>query len=411
VLARIISRYRQAFSGLPREVWLLSFVMLVNRSGTMVLPFLALYLKDGLEFQPALVGWLLGAYGLGAIIGALLGGKLTDRFGGVSIQTASLLLAVPAFLVIPFVTESHALLTLALFCLSIATDMGRPASVTATADRCAPHLQAKGMALNRLAVNLGMTVGPVVGGFLAEINFTLLFVFDALTCLAAAVLLMVLVPRRAPSHAHAAPMASPPAARTPWRDSGFLGFLALLLLMDVVFFQVLSTMPVYLKEFYELDESDIGLLLAINTIVIVAVEMVLVDWLVRFPALKVVAWGSLLVALGFGLLPFGRSVWFCALTVLIWTIGEMLALPMAVAFVANRASAGRRGSYMGLSIMTFAAASVIAPIVGMSLYQRHPDLVWYMALSIGLVTWTGFMLMGRARQFRTAQDVRAELSA
>ena len=90
MLQRIIGAYRDAFHGLSREVWILSFVALVNRAGTMVLPFLTLYLRQDLEFTTGQAGVMLSLYGVGSIGGAALGGKLTDRIGYRFVMLSSL---------------------------------------------------------------------------------------------------------------------------------------------------------------------------------------------------------------------------------------------------------------------------------------------------------------------------------
>lgn len=377
-------QYVSAFEGLPRSVWLISFVLLVNRSGTMVLPFWALYCTSERGLSVSQAGELLAIYGLGGVAGSLLGGWLTTRVGSIRVQWLSLILTAVGFTMLGSM-RTRLTMAIAIAFLSIVAEAIRPAVATATADFSPDGMRPRAMALNRLAINLGMTIGPALGGFLAFYSFELLFLCDAITCAVAAVVIFVFFRRGRNVHHHKEVESDSSNGRRPWLDREFLLFLGIIFLSAIVFFQLIGTYMVYLRDAYGLDEWQIGLVLATNTIIIVLVEMVLVHRLENHNRLRVVAWGCLFVGLAFGVLPFGSGMAWAIFSMMIWTVGEMLSAPMSAAYVSLRADPRQRGNYLGIYTMTFSAASVVAPILGTRLYEVNPNLVWFggLAVSVG----------------------------
>ena len=336
---RIVHSYREAYSGLPRMAWILSLVELINRSGTMVIFFLGIYMIHKLGFSVIRAGHVLSAWGLGSLAGAYLGGWLCDRIGASTVQKASMLLTAVFFIVVTFVTSYPAMFGL-IFVTGLASDALHPANATAMSRACPPELRVKGFALNRLAANLGVTIGPVVGGYLALVDYRLLFWVDGVTGLVAvAVLAFFLKDERT----GAPPAADGAAAGTsPWRDHYFLALVGLMFGLGLIFAQLFSTFPLYLNGRYGFPENRIGYVIAVNTIIITLFEMLLLHRLRHRPPMRLLSAGALLFGLGFVLMPLGRGLAFAALTVAIWTLGEMVTLPTLSGLVANRAGESTR---------------------------------------------------------------------
>lgn len=397
-LRAVGAAYRQAFSGLPREVWLLSVAILVHRSGTMVLPFLALYLTGLLGVSVEMAGLGLGVWGLGAVVGTYLGGRLTDRFGSLAVQAGSLLTGGAGFLVLGHL-DSAASLFAGLFVTASLVDAFRPANAVALAEHSPPRVRVRAYALRRQAINLGMTLGPVAGGFLARVDYGWLFVADGVTCLVAAVLL-VLFFRGRPAVEYEEEKAGGAAAvpeRLPGKDGPFLVFLVLVAVLTAVAFQFLSALPLALRDSYGLDEARIGMVFAVNTLLILLLEMILMDRLAMVPPLKLVAWGALATGIGYGLVPFGSSFAFAALAMVVVTVGEMLSMPPAEAFVAGRAGVASRGRYMGLYNVSFAVALTAGPALGTWVYGRlGSTTLWIGCAMVGVALW--FACQGLARR-------------
>jgi len=454
----IVGLYRQAYRGLPRRAWILFAINLVNSSGAMVIFFLSLYLTRKLGLSPARAGQALSLYGLGSLAGAFLGGWLADRIGSITVQKTSLAVCGVFLVFLGQVRSIWGILPL-LFGLALFAGMLYPANATSMSRICPPELRVKGFALNRLANNLGATIGPAVGGVLALRDYRLLFWADGLTSLVAAGVFALLwresrerlagatgattsafetveasrselVARlkgaaKTPDSAGAGgvglngpdgrlwerveesesspgSMATAPVvakSRSPWRDRPFLLLMLIFLLWSAVFIQVLTTFPLYMRNVYGLAENRIGQLFAVNTILIVLLEMILMEKIRKYPLARMINLSFILLGVGLGLMPLGRGFAFAGLTVAIWTFGEMLSIPLVTALIAGRADDSTRGRYMGMFSFSFSLAFIISPAAGTSIYERFGgDAVWVVCAAVCFLLATAFSALRPALQ-------------
>jgi len=379
---------------MPRGVWVLFATTLVNRSGTMVLPFLVLYLTRDLGFTAGQAGAVLFVYGSTALVSAALSGRLSDVLGPMKVIRNSLFATSAVLLLFPLARSQWAVIGMT-FALSLAAESFRPASLAVVADLVKPAQRKPAFALTRLAINLGMSIGPAVGGFLATVSFRWLFLVDGITSLAAGVLL-VLALRRAPPH-HALPDAEPggpvalPSKRA-WTDRRLLFFLVALFPVSIVFFQHLSSMPLYLVRDLHLSEIDYGLFFTINTLLIVALEVPINSATAHWSQRRTLALGAFLFAAGFGALAFARDFWSVAATVVVWTFGEMFLFPALAAWVTEIAPAARRGEYMGLTQMAMSLGFAVGPWAGTAVLERFGgNTLWLGCFALGIAA-TAMML-------------------
>ncbi len=386
-LRKLVAAYRRAFSGLPREVWFLAAVVLINRCGSMVMPFLTLYVHQELHFDQVWAGMIVVAYGLGSSLGTFLGGMVAERFGAIRIQVLSLLANALGFAILSQMT-SYAAFAVTLFLLSVLSDAFKPANSLAITQFAPVERHRQAFALNRLAINLGFTVGPLVGGLLASVHYQFLFWIDAITCALAGWALWYLLGRR-DSVAPAVERNQTGDRSSPLADFRFLAFLGFTLITYMVFFQLIATYPLFLKEEYQLVEWQIGLLFALNTIVVVVCEMVLVDTLKGTSPIKLIAWGSFFMCEGFAILALGKGFGFALLSVLIYTIGEMLAMPQGLAYVSSFGRESNRAKYIGAFSTCISIAFVVGPLLGSWCYGWNHFLFWWMSLPIGLLVLFG----------------------
>src|SRR6185436_1494876 len=298
-------------------------------------------------------------------VGAFWGGVLTDKWGAKQVQVASLALAGGGFLLFGQLRTTLAL-QVAAFALGAINESFRPANGAAFAAAAPRERLTQALTLRRLALNLGMTCGPMLGGFLAARDYSWLFVVDGGTSLLAAAVLFTFDRTLAPARASA----SLAPARSPWSDGAFLVLLVLAAGHAAVLYQFFSTYPLALHELHGLPEPQIGSIYAINTVLIVALEMVLVRRLAAAAPLRVAAWGTLLFGCGFALLPLSRGYPFVAATVVVWTFGEMLSMPFLETVAASRGDARSRGRYLGAYNFAYSIAFAGAPALGAWLYQR-----------------------------------------
>ncbi len=390
MVRRIGRAYVDAFRGLPVDVWKLSIGLVINRAGTMVLPFLSLYLVERLALPAKTASGVLVAFGVGSVVGSYLGGELSGRLGPIRVQRISLMLSGVAFYAIGQVRDPVALAA-TVFVASVVADAYRPACMTAVVECSPPDLQPRTLGLMRLAANLGMAIGPAAGGFLAAIDYAWLFVGDAATCWAAGIWLFLSMRRIGPVTRDAAAR-SAERRRALLRDGPFLGLLAVAFALATIFFQVFYTLPLYLKQGIGLDERMVGAVFAFNALLIAATEMVLIRRLEHRDPGRLLAVGIALVCLGLGATAFASGAAVVLLTVTVWTVGEMLSLPFSNVLVARRGGEGGAGPAMGLYTAMFSLAAIAAPAVGLFVYDRIGPAAPWIAVAIAGVPLTTFAL-------------------
>jgi len=402
MLRATIRTYREAYSGLSRELWLLSLAMVINRAGGMVLPFLALYLTNDRGLTVGGAGQILALYGIGAIGGSFIGGWAADHIGATRTQQLSLLLGGVGYFWISFLTSVEAI-ALGVLCLSVVVEAFRPAVMADIGQRAGKDRQMRAWALLRLAANVGTGLGPLLGGYLALVGYRWLFIADALTCwLALAFLLRWIVPI-APQIDDGDDAGK---AGSPWRDGPFLWLMSLVVLLATAFFQFWSTVPLYYRDHFALREDSIGLLLAVNPALIIVFEMVLIQAVEGWKRLPLIGFGAFCVCLGMALMPFGQSWIYASFTVAIWTLGEMLTLPLINGVVSDQATASSRGRYMGVYTMAFSCAFVFAPAGGSWVYESlGPRTLWIAIGCMGPALWIwALVLRSPLRRMRRAGE-------
>jgi predicted MFS family arabinose efflux permease len=394
MLTPLIQSYKNAYTGLSKNSWYLSIVMLINRSGTMVVPFMSVYTIQKLHFTVIQSGWVMAFFGLGAFGGAFLGGKLTDKIGFYDVQVGALFLGGIQFIILGY---QHTFISISIltFVLSICNESFRPANSAAIAHYADDTNKTRSYSLNRLAVNLGWAVGGGLGGFLASINYHLLFWVDGCTNIFAAVLLLSLMPRSQirKSVKDVAEVVKSAAAHT---DGVFLIFIILNTLFSCCFFEFFITQPVFYTIQWHLDSRFIGFLMALNGILIVVIEMVLVHKLdgKRHP-LAYISIGVLLTGITFvflNILP--HTAWIAVLIVVMITFGEIIAMPFMNSFWVSRTTSSNRGSYAAIYGMSWSAAQIIAPAVGARIIASGGfNSLWWVFAMICLFVSVGYYVM------------------
>jgi MFS family permease len=398
ILKKVFSLYKEAYSGLPKEAWLLSLVEFINRTGSMVLFFMTLYMTQTFNFSTTQAGQVISGYGFGALLGTYLGGKLTDFLGAYNVQKISLLFTGTGYILLGLM-RSYWLIWGMMFFVGMVGEALHPANSTAISQVCPPELRTKGFALNRLAANLGFTIGPVVGGYLALIDYSLLFWVDGATCFLAAVVFMLFFKTARPLQEPRDASVPPPLSV--WRDFYFFKVLAFTFFLGTIFVQIFNTFPLFFRTVYGFKENRIGLLIAINTIIIALVEMLLMDALKEKKLAKVIAMGTLLFGTGFALMPLGRGFIFAAFTVVVWTMGEILSMPSLTTLIANHSDDAVRGKYMGLFSFSFALAVTVGPTIGAKIYAFFgPDALWFGCGGMGILLFMGFSSLKNKRDLK-----------
>ncbi|TXK45891.1 MFS transporter [Pontibacter qinzhouensis] len=404
-MKKVILLYRNAFGGLSRPAWMMSLVMFINRSGAMVTPFLGVYLIGELNYSLQEAGVILSIYGLGSVCGSFLGGWLTDRIGHFKVQFVSLTLGGSLYFLLLNLRQFE-YLAAGVFILSLVNDCLRPANSASIAHYAKPENMTRAFSLNRMAINLGFSIGPALGGLLAALSYRWLFIADGVTCMGAG-LFFYLYFRQKPGNQTKQPQQEQQplkeatgAARSPYTDWLFLQFVLLCSTFAIIFFQLLATLPLYYKQVYALSEGKIGLLMGMNGLIVFLLEMILVYLLgEKFPRKMVVASGVLLLGLSFISLNLMAHTSILFIAMLLLSIAEILAMPYMTTITVERSNASNRGAYMGLYTISYAAAHVVAPLLGTSIISAFGfSTLWWAMGGMAVLSATGLYLVVQAME-------------
>ncbi len=374
MLTPVLNTYKNAYTGLSRSTWLLSVVMLINRSGTMVVPFLTLYLIR-MGYSVSMAGIVFAFFGFGAFSGAYVGGRLTDKIGFYPVQIITLLGGGIMFFVLSEM-KTYWLICLFTYLLAFINEAFRPANSTAVAFYSKPENRTRSYALNRLAINIGWALGSSIGGVLADINYTLLFYVDGITNIAAAVLIWLFlkpVNYKEENEKHKEPV----KLMSAYKDKTYLFFILLTIFFASCFFQLFTNLsPFFYKELH-FSETLIGFLLAINGVIIAIVEMVLIYKLEgKASNLQYISIGILLIGISFFMLNIPDIGPMLALGIItLLTFGEIFSMPFMNSFWISRTQPANRGQYAALYTMAWSAAQTLGPLGG-SLLAGHFGFKW-----------------------------------
>lgn len=394
MLTATINLYKNAYTGLNRRMWLLAVVMLINRSGTMVLPFMTLYCKH-IGYTTRQAGLVVAIYGIGSLVGAFIGGKISDRFGFYYTQFFALLCGGILFITLGQMNTYFSICVCTFF-LSMVNESFRPANATAVAHYSTAANRTQSFSIVRLAINLGWGVGGALGGLLASIDYHLLFWVDGFTNISAAFLLIVLLPKVSLAQQQGAlkHKVQAPKAKPAYADKTFMYFIGLQLLFAICFFQLFTTIPLYFKENLHINEFWIGVLMALNGIIIALFEMVIVFKLEGSrPYLRLMSIGSIFMAASFLVLniPFVAAFAIAVISTVLITVGEIVAMPFMNSYYISRSSEGNRGQYAAYYTMAWSAAQVFGSTGGTQIaYSIGFNNLWWIICAICLLAAWGY---------------------
>ena len=353
----------------------------------MVLPFLTLYMtsKEGLSAGDA--GLVIAVYGAGALVTAPLSGKLSDKIGPLMLMKLSLI-ATGLFLFVYSLVNQYYLILVLTFVLAIINESFRPANLSIISQVVTQKQRRSAFALNRLAINLGMSIGPVIGGVLTLINFSLIFYIDGLTSILAGIFLIFAKwhPVKTETdnsktiideivHSHVL------------KDKKYILFLLFILPIPLIYFQHLGAFPLFLVHDLGFATSVYGAVFAINTIMIIFIEVPLNSLMNDWNEKKSLAIGALLTGIGFGAMALATNLTLIIITTIIWTFGEMIFFPVSASHVSSLAPEKKRGEYMGYFQMMFSIAFLFGPWLGTLVFEFYGAAVlWTATFILGLTS-------------------------
>jgi predicted MFS family arabinose efflux permease len=389
MVKKTINSYQNSFRGLSPEVWWLALITFINRAGTMVLPFMSLYLTQDLNLTLSQVGWIMTSFGVGSLVGTWIGGKLTDTIGFYKVMVRSLLTTGFLFMALQYLHTFEGFLV-GIFLTMLVADMFRPAMFVSLKAYSKPENRTRSLTLIRLAINLGFSFGPLLGGIIiAFIGYSGLFWVDGLTCIAAIFIMkLVLKEKQVKLSSETIEDEAVSQMESVYKDKPFWIFLVVVFLMGFVFLQLFTTMPLYYREIHDLSEVQIGLIMSLNGFLIFLFEMPLIHYIEKkmLDKLKIITWSLVLFALSF--LVLNTTMWIGILIIgmLLITVGEMLAFPFTNNFAMDRAPTGKEGRYLALYSMAFSFAHIFSAKTGMEVIDKLGFAAnWFLMGGLGLL--------------------------
>ena len=394
----IINTYKQSFSGLSRETWLLGLVMMFNRFGNMAVPFMGLYVTQSLHRSETDAGLVIALFGVGSILGSAMGGKLTDLIGFRPVQILSSIIGGSLFLLFSTITNFSTLCILTAV-ISFFSEAFRPANFTAVASYAKEGTTTRSYSLNRLATNIGWSVGISLAGIVASINYKLLFIVEGSVSILVGLAIFLFLPKVVGFRKKAKAERLGMQINKPWQDAFYVKFILLTTVFITCAFLMFRVVPVFFKEQWHIDELAIGIIMGLNGAVIALFEMILINKIEKKKsAMYFISLGAIFFAISYLILsvPVIFHLLTAVLSILIFTLGEMFVLPFINTVVISRSNEHNRGLYAAGYTLSWSFAQVVGPYTGFAV-AKHFGYNWLWAgIAILLLTAAyGFNLLGK----------------
>lgn len=415
----MITRLQKIYREFPRKFWLVVFVSFIDRvGGTLLFPFFSLYITQRFGVGMTQAGLVLGLFSIFGLLGNVIGGALTDRFGRRKLILFGLVFSALSTLTLGLVNEFSLLFPLAMV-IGVLSDIAGPAHQAMLADILPEKQRQEGFGILRVVANLAWIIGPTIGGFIANRNFFALFVIDATVSCLVAVLFYFLIsetkPEPHPGQEKESMLATFKGYGVVLRDGAYMGFLAAGILMGLVYGQMYNSLSVYLRDVHGIQPQGYGFLMTASAITVILFQFWVTRKIKSRPPFLLMALGVLFYMVGFTMFGLVGAYALFVLAVVIITIGEMINMPTMSALAANFAPAEMRGRYMGVFSLMWALPSAIGPgAAGLVLDNLDPNLLWYLGGVLCAVSALSFYLLhlrlGKQERFAPAA-VEAEGAA
>lgn len=400
--SKSISNAKALFHEYPRPFWTVVLVTFIDRlGGSLLFPFFALYLTRRFNVGMVEVGGLFAMWSISGFFGNALGGAMADRFGRKGMLIISLVTSSLSTLVMGFVNSMDTFYTLALVA-GVFGAAGGPAHEAIVADLLPEEKRAEGYGIIRVGFNLSVTLGPAIGGLLAGYSYLLLFVLDAIISLIAATIIFFTLPETKPA---AKPGDQPETVLqtfggygTVLRDGIFMLFVGAVVLMNLVYMNMNTTLGVYLRDQHGTPDSGYGYILSLNALMVVLMQFGITRRIRGYAPFLMMALGTALYAVGFAMYGFVSSYSLFLLAMVIITLGEMVVAPVSQALSAGMAPENKRGRYMAVMGFGYGLTYGVGPILaGILMDQQNPRWLWYVSGIVGLLAVVVYLALHRLR--------------
>jgi MFS family permease len=395
------ARFQRLLARYPRQFWIMvAGMLIVSVGGSMWWPFVTILLRERLDLPLTQVTLLFTLNSAAGLVATSFVGPAVDRFGR---RTAMILgLAVNGLALAGMgIAGGLGAWALALTVTGMFGPMYRVAADAMVADLIPADERANAYSVMRMSNNLGIAVGPALGGFVTAISYSLAFFAAGAANFIYALIILLFIRETLGrgADAAAAPAAKESRGYGPvLRDRRFVIFLVLMILATIPSPILWMLMPAYAKEHFGVLEQQAGFIMSTNALMVVLLQVPVTRWSSHRPLLRMLALGALIYALGVGSVALGAGFWAFWTSMVVLTFGELLIAPTGTAYAANAAPADMRGRYMGLYGLTWSVAFGIGPVFGGWLNDNiSPTATWIGGMLIGLVAVAGFLLLDGAQ--------------
>ncbi len=401
----MLQRLRHLIADFPRQFWILFGGTLINQIGSgMVFPFLTLYLHQRLSLSMTFVGVILSLWSVSGLVGNLAGGSLADRFGRKRLMAFSL--GTSALGLVAFgVADTLVAAAVAVVLTGFVGAMYQPARDAMVADLVGTDKRPQAYGLLRVVANLGVAIGPAIGGFLASVSYLIAFLTSASATLVFFFITLVLMRETKPAAApqRNANAAAPGNFGAVFSDRRFIAFCAATAFAIIAYSQMMTVLPVYMKDQFALGESFFGWVMTMNAAMVVLLQFPITRATEKLARLPLIAFGAILYATGVASVALASTFPHFVASMVVLTLGEMIVVPTATALTADLAPADLRGRYMGVLGLTWNVGFGIGPILGgVIIDQLAPRALWPIMGSAALVGALILLFLARFKPIHAA---------
>jgi MFS family permease len=407
----MLNRIRKVYHEFPQKFWVVIVTVFIDRiGGTLLFPFFSLYITEKFNVGMTQAGMVLGTFSAFGMVGSMIGGALTDKFGRKSLIIIGLIFSAISTLTLGFVNEFALLIPLAVV-IGLLSNFAGPARHAMVADLLPEDKRQEGFGILRVVANMSWIIGPILGGFIANRSYFLLFVLDAVISCVVALLFFLYIPETKPDTG-----TEPESVLKTFvgygvvvRDFAYVAFLVVSMLMGIVYQQMYNTLSVYLRDSHGLTPQSYGFLMTSSAITVILFQFQTTRAIRNRPAFLMMGLGTFFYMIGFGMFGFVSVFWLFALAIVIITIGEMVVMPTSSALVANFAPEDKRGRYMAVYGLSWSFPAIIGPsAAGLIIDNYNPDLLWYIAAALSAFTIVCFYILhlwlGKCDRFKTPES-------
>jgi len=396
----MFSKLDRIYNEFPRKFWLVVVVSFIDRvGGTLLFPFFALYITQRFHVGMTQAGIVLGVFSVFGLVGSMIGGALTDRFGRRRLILFGLVFSAVSTLTLGMVDRLVMLFPLAVL-IGLLSDIAGPAHQAMIADILPDNKRQEGFGILRVVGNLAWIIGPTIGGFVANRSFFALFVIDAVVSSIVALLFYLYMPETKPQlqpheeEQHESILKTFIGYGHVLRDRPYVAFLGASILMGLVYQQMYNSLSVYLRDNHGIDPQGYGFLMSASAVAVVLLQFWVTRRVKTRPPFLAMAVGVLFYALGFSMFGFVSAYWLFVAAIVVITIGEMIIMPVSSALAAGFAPVEMRGRYMAMYGFSWALPATIGPAAaGYILDNLNPNLLWYLGGVLTLISAFSFYLL------------------